>query len=64
MKKEELERFLGHQICFTYSGPDLPNGEIGPTKVSGTLIEVGIAKFKIEFNNGETHELTNEFVEM
>ena len=62
MERDELEYFLGTQMAFWYNGSDLPGKQKDFREISGTIISVDEKKFKIEFNNGDVHELTNKHI--
>jgi hypothetical protein len=57
MNSEELEKFLGHSVAFSYDGSDLPNGRIGPQEVCGKLINIEMSVCYVETGNGKVLKL-------
>ncbi len=47
-KFEKLRNYEGRVVSFEYSGPDHPNGKVGPQKVRGKILNVNINDFDIE----------------
>ena len=61
---EEKKEYLDKEVSIVYSGPDMPNGNIGPQKLVGKIVNYQIATF--DFYSEifqETLTLTMEYID-